>query len=198
MLSQNAQEAAPFELLIGVILLGFVLVMGFIVLSQSQESQCEQEAGEMLEELRASLEALVSDEKSKHLLIESPPCFSGKSEIYIKRERNNREICSLFCSGANESCFLLGFSTEDFSKILCLRIPFTTSFKQPDPTSLDLCPNTLEDTIPEGFEHTAFGYAKVEHGVLEGTIEEGEYFFWRDFVYEDYAPSICAYKKLNT
>lgn len=189
MLSQGGQESVPFELLIGVVLLGFVLLAGVVVLSQSSDARCRQDAKNLVESLRFDLESLFGKETSKKIVIQTPSCFKEKAQLFIKRE-DQRSTCALFCTGSNYRCFLVGFSTESFSEIQCLHIPSTAAFRQPS-----ACPNNPDDAIPDDFEATELGFASVVNGKLENTIDDGVYVFSRGFDYANSSPFICSYRQ---
>ncbi|GEM_PF-3547136 len=181
MISSRGQEAAPFELLVGVVMMAFVLAIGFVVITGSQKAQCEQQAKDLVERLRSEFESLFKNESSKHLSVESPSCFSEKSSIEIRGQKD-REVCALFCSGSNERCTLIMFSTETFSEIGCLRVPQDILFKEPEN-----CENTPQDSVPFNFEPVSFGYNK--------DLNAGNYFFSKKVVFSTSQPEICSYKQ---
>ena len=64
-LGEKGQEAAPFELLIAVILMGFVIVVGIYATQQLEKQKCFQESNKKMEELKEAME-IVSKGKGQH------------------------------------------------------------------------------------------------------------------------------------
>ena len=66
MLSQKGQEAAPFELLIAVITMTFVIVVGLNAMSTLLRAQCEGKIDQNMEELKTALETVAKGEGKKY------------------------------------------------------------------------------------------------------------------------------------
>lgn len=190
MLSQKAQEAVPFQLLVVIVMLGFVLVMGLYVLTRSNEQQCGEQAKKVLERTRQDLESLVKQDELKRITIDVPQCGEGKKELSIRLEQD-RQICSLYCIGANERCVLLVFSSEEISQATCLRIPPTTQFLGVTECSK---PERRPQSIPQDFEPFPVDFARTIGGLTENDLNAGEYFFTQKTSFETGAPQVCAYK----
>ncbi|MBI4044391.1 MAG: hypothetical protein HY392_01660 [Candidatus Diapherotrites archaeon] len=190
MLSQKAQEAAPFQLLVVVVMLGFVLVMGLFVLTHSNEQQCGEQAKKVLERTRQDLESLIKQDEIKRITIDVPQCGEGKKELSMRLEQN-REVCSLYCIGANERCVLLVFSSETISQATCLRVPPTTQF-----LGVTECgnPERRPKSIPLDFELFPVDFAKTSGGQTENDLNAGEYFFTQKTNPQSGVPEVCAYK----
>lgn len=189
MLSQKAQEAAPFQLLVVIVLLGFVMIMGLFVLTRSNDQQCAEQAKKLLERTRQDLESLIKQDELKRMTIDVPQCGEGKKELSIRLEQD-RKICSLYCIGANERCVLLVFSSEELSQATCLRIPPTTQFRD-----IVVCENEKPDLIKEQrFVAVPIGFARTVNGETINALEAGEYFFTQKTSFETGSPQVCAYK----
>ena len=57
---QKGQQSAPFELLIAVILMTFVIYVGYIAIQQVETNNCVQENDSILSEFKFSLEKVGS------------------------------------------------------------------------------------------------------------------------------------------
>ena len=191
MLSKRGQESVPFQLLVVIVMLGFVLVMGLYVLTRSNEQQCGEQAKKLLERTRQDFESLIKQDELKRVTIDLPQCGEGKKELSIRLEQD-RQICSLYCIGANERCVLLVFSSEAISQATCLRIPPTTQFL--GETECSLPERRPPGLIPDEFSFKQIGFARTSGGETVNALEDGEYFFTQKTSITTGVPQVCAYK----
>mgnify|MGYP001578348536 CR=1 FL=1 len=186
MLNQKGQESAPFQLLIGIVLVTFVIITGVVLLTESAEQQCNQHVVSTVENLRIEFEDLVKNSASKNIQIRAPDCFDQTAKVDILLERD-RKTCSFFCVGSNETCTLLSFSGEKYSEIVCLKIPIQTQFLKAANTA---CQNKPNDVVPPNYEPINLDF-KVP-------LFTGNYFFTKTNDHLTNVPEICAYKLSNT
>ena len=179
--SQRAQEGAPFELLVAVVVMGFVLLAGFRVIGILQLEECKGKLDSNLEELKTAIENVAHGEGQRTVAYTKPSCFpeppDSKLEII---HRTETRICSEFCPGARIECTLLAFSSTDHSNWKCLNISSATDF----PSSND-CHDDLD----------ADEYAPQQW--KKDGIPEGQYILVKKFNEFSQQPRICAYRRGN-
>ncbi|MBI4044392.1 MAG: hypothetical protein HY392_01665 [Candidatus Diapherotrites archaeon] len=182
----RAQEGAPFELLVAVVVMGFVLLAGFRVIGILQLEECKGKLDSNLEELKTAIENVAHGEGQRTVAYTKPSCFpepdaenkSEGSRLEIIH-RTEARICSEFCSGARIECTLLAFSSIDHSNWKCLNISSATDF----PSSSD-----CSDFDPGEYEAQQW----KRDGILEG-----QYILVKKFNEFSQQPRICAYRRGN-
>jgi len=107
MLSQRGQESAPFELLIAVIVMTFVIVIGFNALSVLEEKTCEGKLNANMEEIKSAIEAVVRNKSKSNVSFELPECYSEEESRLRIIERDELAYCSSVCGGSLAQCTVL-------------------------------------------------------------------------------------------
>ena len=181
MLSQKGQEAAPFELLIAVITMTFVIVVGLNAMSTLLRAQCEGKIDQNMEELKTALETVAKGEGKKTVAYDMPSCFNQNDSSLRIVSRDDRATCSFHCGGLRYECTLLFFSSPDFSSIKCLNISSATDFP-----SATVCHDF--DDQPTEF--------KVKEWKKDEAIEPGQYTLIKQFHLFSPQPRICVYKRV--
>jgi len=186
----KGQIDAPFELLVAVILMGFVLVVGFQAMQKVTFDSCVQQNDKQLEDLKTALESTINGENSR-VFFSLPECApkmstkDGKTELVqkvsLKREGDSA-ICSEYCSASFNTCVLLSLYNPEFARVKCVSISPLTSF----PKACDSC--------PEGFEAIDL-FSSVD----VATIPEAEYLFINITAKSASAlPTVCACKRCQS
>ena len=67
MVNNKGQESAPFELLISVIIMGFVIFVGLIAMNQLNEQKCINETKAKLEEMKTKIETVVTERSPQQI-----------------------------------------------------------------------------------------------------------------------------------
>lgn len=179
MFSEKGQESAVFEVLIAVIIMSFVIVVGFNALDTLNRKVCEGQMNQNLEEMRTSLEEVVNTKNKANVSFSLPNCYpEGKSKLRIV-ETDSQAQCSALCGGSVARCIILVFSAPTYSDSKCLRISSATTF----PESCD--PNILE---PRG-EYELTNWRDVD-GIAEGT-----YALFKVSSLTSERPEICAFRR---
>jgi len=178
---QRGQEAAPFELLVAVIIMTFVILLGYRALEQVSEIKCKGEAEGELEKMKTTLENIVKQKGKENLSFYAPVCAQEKETRIRIRGFEDERICAAFCGGSRRSCTILSYSTPKFSLNKCLRISINTTFG-----SGETCTGQ-EVSNPEQFEAMDL---KGDAGV-----ENGSYILVSKFDLTGSYPIICAYKR---
>ncbi len=137
----RGQEAAVFELLIAVILMGFVILVGMSALQSLNEQKCEGELNQMLNDLKHAVELSSSGRSRQNVEVRFPSCFPPTKSILKLNSDLTEKECSFVCKEKRTDCIVLDFRSFDhvvtsdsssskkgivFSKRVCLDMnPFT-------------------------------------------------------------------------
>ena len=183
MLSARGQESAPFELLIAIIVMTFVIIIGFNALNALNTQTCRGNLEQNLEQIKAGIEQVVKDKSKANVSFELPGCFSEEQSRLKIIERDELDFCSHYCGGSLSQCTVLQFSSPEFTSTKCLRISSATVFP-----NADSCPI---EVLEGGSER----YTVSEWKSTKSGIEPGQYTLVRQFNLFSNAPVICAYKR---
>jgi hypothetical protein len=114
-LKKKAQVGAPFEVLIAVILMGFVLLAGSFALKNLSENTCIGNKTQDLSELKSALREVIlgSDLTIKTISFDSKSCYNQMYETVKLRTYTVRSKCSAYCQGTMDSCTLLEYTYDD-------------------------------------------------------------------------------------
>jgi len=132
--NKKGQASAPFEVLVAVILMGFVILAGTWALTNLSENTCIGDKRQKLSELREVIKDVVlgSDLTIKNLSFDTRPCFNQKYEKITIKTYDSPAKCAAFCGGGH-TCTLIEYVYEDNKtrkvpiQPICLELP--TSFE---------------------------------------------------------------------
>lgn len=151
MFTRRGQQSAPFEVLIAVILMGFVLAIGLNVTQQLSENECYQKNNLALNNFKYALEQSSSGTNKTNLDLHS--CDNRQVQKLTLKTITNPNQCEAQCAGAQGACVILQLTNPAISK--CVHIAPQTNFP-------DVANNCLEqesfrlvdlknvDSIPSG------------------------------------------------
>ncbi|VVB99291.1 Uncharacterised protein [uncultured archaeon] len=179
--SERGQESAVFEVLIAVIIMSFVLVVGFNALNVLSQKVCEGKLSQNLEQIRSAIEEVVNTKNKGNVYFELPECYSDTGSKLLIVESDSQAQCSAVCGGTVGRCTLLVFSSDKYSENKCLRVSSATTFPDGEPCD----PNILE---PSG------AYELVNWKSSSG-ISEGTYTLFKVSSLSSERPEICAFKR---
>ncbi len=182
MFSSKGQTSMPFELLIAVILMGFVMFVGLIALDTLKKAELQGQIQKQLEEIVQKVEAVSQTHVQQNLSVTVHK--AGKnSQIKIFTDTSQRR-CSIFCGSQKRTCTLISYTAEGFNPItLCLNISATTVFGSQSSTGACVNRDIAEEELVLVDWRT--------DGVLEGKyILDSPQTLLKSEV-----PTICAYKK---
>ncbi len=181
-LNEKGQEEAPFEILVAVVIMGFVLLAGYVAMKQVQGDICEQKIEKQIDDFRAALEEVVVKQGSVDIILDFPKdCYSEKHQSFAIVHIDDEPLCRHFCGGIRKNCMILKYTDQEVGLAWnkCINIPPQTNF--PKLGSLGSCPidgkfadfllQDLKDDIPQG-----------RYVLLNKTVTGN-------------VPTICAYKK---
>ncbi|MDD3178309.1 MAG: hypothetical protein PHR26_02205 [Candidatus ainarchaeum sp.] len=149
---QKAQIGAPFELLVAIIIMGFVILAGTYALKNLQQSTCLGDKKEELSNFNSSLRDVVlgSDLVIRNISLDTKACFNQRYEYVRLNAYDDKGKCGTYCGGG-DSCLLLEYTYEDKDTFdykypiepICTHLPTTINFA----TTPDEC--LSEDEISE-------------------------------------------------
>lgn len=177
--SQKGQESAPFELLVAVIVMGFVLLVGFNVISSLQFEECKGKLDNNLEQLKTAIENVAHGEGQRTVSFFLPFCFlQNESRLEIV-SRTERQICQEICPGAQVQCTLLAFTSPEHNNWKCLKVSSALDFP-----GESVCRDFVGD---DSFS--------VERWRVD-LIKEGQFILVKKFSEFSSQPAICVYKRV--
>ena len=182
---QKGQESAPFELLIAMIVMSFVIIIGFNALDRLSIETCKGNLNQNLGEIRSSIESVVKNKGKDNVSFELPNCFMEEDSRLSIIERDELAYCSAVCGGSIAQCTVLQFSSPEYTEVKCLHISSATTF----PDSADTCdPGILEPD--DAYE--AVDWKDPKSGILPGQYT----LIRRSNLFSD-APVICAFRRVG-
>lgn len=175
MLSQRGQEEAPFELLIAVIVMAFVIFLGLQAMNYVQTEQCKAQIKHSANELKAVIQEVVAG-NMKSLVFYPPQCFlkpKDREEMRFVVIKDSLQ-CSRMCGGAKNECFVFAYYAEGYDYDLC----FETVSPQ----------TTFYQDVPCDDAGEKFAAINMKDGIPRGAYE-----FVNKSSSVDAFPKICAY-----
>ncbi len=180
MLDKRGQEAAPFELLIAVIIMGFVIYIGMRAMSDLNCQKCYGETDAKLEEMKTGLENAAKKKGPQTINFYLSGCFDPDDEVVRVKEVNEPEVCASYCGAAKRLCILLqyfysgGGCGGSFSIRKCL----------------DINPDTV---FPTGGRCGARAGMQLVDFRESGGIKQGYYLLIDKTSATDTFPTVCSY-----
>lgn len=113
--NKKAQVSAPFEVLIAVIIMMFVIVSGNYALKNLSENTCLGDKRQDFSNLISSLREVIlgSDLTYRTIDFKTKACYNESYEkTYLNVISDNRDMCERFC-GSGTSCVLLMYAYEN-------------------------------------------------------------------------------------
>jgi len=146
-ISNKAQMSAPFELLVAVIIMTFVVIVGTQMLETSQKQVCLSSVDREITEFSLNLKEAAVNRTVTKFDFRPDNCYNENRAISAIVLFNDSDACGVRCglSGV-ESCFVFIFAAEDIPngyRQKCIEIPSYTTFLGQD-TKCDTTSNELE------------------------------------------------------
>lgn len=127
-MNSRGQQSAPFELMIAIILMGFVLLIGFNAISDLEEKRCIQENNFAINEFKNAIQQSLSGPTSVSLNFRK--CDSRQEQELVLRVETSANFCEARCFGVQGACMLLDLTNPSLSK--CVNISPLTNFQSND------------------------------------------------------------------
>jgi len=176
----KGQEEAPFQLLVAVILMTFVIIVGLRAIEQAEEQKCFYDTEKSMDDLRTAIERTVQNHTPSIIRFTPPGCSDEEQFFVLKTDYEN--LCKRTCMNASSVCVLLRYSTSETSGIQdkCINIPYDTQFRHVGDDT-DSC-------------QEIDGYKKLEMESNQGLILGSYYLVYYDNPAINY-PIVCSYIK---
>ncbi len=179
-MNTKGQESAPFEVLVSVVIMGFVIVIAMVAIDTVTKEQCKAEIKRSGTELKIRIEE-VSKGNDTTLLFSPPKCFNQRNEIIKISSIKSRSLCSLYCGGTKEECLVFDYQAGDeHGELICLaNASILTQFITTPGTA-------CQDRTAEGYQLEDFRSA----------IPRGNYILVNNNADISALPQVCAYRKM--
>ncbi len=185
-MKQKGQEAAPFELLIAVILMGFVLFVGLTAMKELERQQCLGKVNEKLSEMEGAIERVVNNKDTVSINFNFSSCAADES--VVMKDWLNETYCGVRCGRDKKRCTILTYFSPaaDVDPIeKCLDIPAAVEYVTEKDRGCDIGENysliNLRDTTDDNpfsqYSGIPKGKYRLQYLPLEG----------------DSTPHVCAF-----
>ncbi len=125
--NQKAQSSAPFEVLVAVVIMGFVLYMALQAFNFLQEQQCKAQIHEQIVQLKSAVQETLKGQSNK-LVFQPPRCTKDENEMRMV-VKSNRAICRQVCGTEDDQCLVFFYQSRDFMDQVCFEeTPTYTNF----------------------------------------------------------------------
>ncbi len=184
MINLKGQESAPFELLIAVIVMGFVISVGIIAIDKLRCEKCFGETTAKLEEMKTTLEITVNQQSPQTINFYAGDCINRPEESVMIKDYADPQFCAALCHSPKPLCTVLKYDSTAsgcgaFSLAKCINISPDTVF------SVTACEN--ESCKCKSME-------KTELVDFRENVPSGNYLLLNKSRSNDSYPTICAYR----
>ena len=187
-INSKAQVNSPFELLVAVTIMTFVIIIGSQMIAATNDQVCLAEVEKELTEFKLNIENVSSNSGSSIKFDFRPNqknCFNENNAIIKIVKYTDSKRCGAVCDKAVNSCFVLIFSASDLAngfKSKCLNLPIFTSFVK-DGTN---CPTN---------DAALAGYKPTNPSVGDLGLRSGSYILRNVAPAAKTYPFICTYRR---
>jgi hypothetical protein len=131
-LNEKAQASAPFELFVAVIIMAFVVVVGYTMLERVNDEVCLNSVDKEMTKFKTNLEETVSRKSTKQFTFTPQDrCFSSKSTTMKIELERKRDTCAARCNYPSDQCYVMTYYNPNISEAFrqkCLDLPPLTTF----------------------------------------------------------------------
>ncbi len=184
----GGQESAPFELLIAVIVMTFVMMFGYRAINEMHEADCRARINQEMVKMKTALESTTNQRSIEKVVFNIPGCFKD-ARVELNSVRN-RVVCSSICQEGRKECVSLDYWSDSYVHRVCINIPMHTEFEgsiSGGPGTY--CPDRRSSATGEAISYTLVPLTDKDVGVLSGTyvLENRTPPGWAK-------PIVCAYR----
>jgi hypothetical protein len=137
---KKAQVDAPFEVLVAVILMGFVILAGSYALKNLSQNICIGDKRQDLSDFKNALRDVVlgSDLTFKNFHLSSKYCFNRQYEYTRLVTYTDQHMCSAYCQSLSNTCTLIQYYYDDGKRSIypitpiCTDLPSAINFVTED------------------------------------------------------------------
>lgn len=182
---KKAQVDAPFEVLVAVILMGFVILAGSYALKNLSQNICIGDKRQDLSEFRSALRDVVlgSDLTFKNFHLRSRHCFNRQYEYTRLVTYTDQHMCSAYCQSLTSTCTLIQYYYDDGKRSMypitpiCADLPSAIDFvTEADNNAKKLCDvqeneRLLQQSPSGGYEITPGYYRMFRAAMGDGSTK---------------------------
>lgn len=183
-IGRRGQEAAPFELLVAVIIMGFVIFVGLQAMDQLNKEKCYNEINAKLEEMKTKLETVVTERSPQQITFNLSSCFNPRDERIKIKDYSEPALCAEWCGATRNLCTLMEYyysGEAGFSMRKCLNISPDTVFPYSATGTGTGCQVRADEELVD----------------FRDEIAQGHYLLVNKTSVTSTYPTICAYRKLS-
>ncbi|MDP2973957.1 MAG: hypothetical protein Q8N60_02810 [Candidatus Diapherotrites archaeon] len=186
-LTAKGQESAPFELLVAVIIMGFVIFIGTSVMQQVNCEKCKGETNKELNDMVTALNDAETRSPIQTISFFLSGCFNQEEEKIWIEDEDDPDVCAAYHCGEKQLCTLLkyyGNGCGGFSIIRCLDISPETYF-----------PSTPDGRCEDRKGMQLVNFEDMDEPIATGGNKQGNYLLVNKKGQGDTFSTICAYRK---
>ena len=129
MFNFKGQEEAPFQLLVAVILMTFVIIAGLNAMNEASKQKCFHNTEKLMNDLKLAIEKTAIYQQPANVNFNPPGCTKEEKFVLIKSDE--ARICQRLCMNSSSSCLLLRYSTSDVTGIQdkCINVIHSAQFR---------------------------------------------------------------------
>lgn len=179
----RGQSSAPFEVLVAVVIMSFVLFMGLQAVTFFSENRCKSDLQQEAANLKAKVQEAIGG-NSVLLNFHPPECFKNVETEMRLKVQSSTAVCSSICGKTVNECLLFTYRSEKYNFDLCFdNAPTYTTF--------------LDDSLcgDETVDFTNPGEEEIKPGVYRNSIPAGNYYLQSKTGSTETVPKICALKR---
>jgi len=127
-LFNKGQEEAPFQLLVAVILMTFVIIVGLNAMNEASKQKCFNTTEKLMNDLKLAIEKTAVYQQPANVNFSLPNCT--KKESFVLFNSDEPRLCQRLCLNPSSSCLILRYSTSDVTGIQdkCIDVTSSTQF----------------------------------------------------------------------
>jgi hypothetical protein len=192
-MNNKAQMSAPFELMVAIIIMGFVVVVGYSLMTELQKNMCQNDVDKAVTVFKNNLELAINNSTVQSFKFDYEGCFRESEAIAYISKHSDPRICERLCGEYRNTCFSLTFNAT-FSKgggpyvSKCLKIPDLTNFEPGN--SVDCSELQSADPSLDGFSIPSIQGSNIK----ENLILKGNYVL-RTVSSSSIVPKVCVFYK---
>lgn len=185
-LNCRAQASSPFELLVAVIIMTFVILIGSAAMAKLKQDKCMYETHGYMEKFKSALERVHLPGTAQTLSFKPPTCFRDE-EIKLNVLAHN--VCSSYCNfPGKKECVVLHYYSPEGGSIapMCVNIPTATVFESHE---------NCEPGAPLGKEIEPISEVRISTEIgTGGKIIEAGFYQFRNITAGAAFPRLCVYR----
>ncbi|MFH0714830.1 MAG: hypothetical protein V1847_03195 [Candidatus Diapherotrites archaeon] len=124
----KGQESAPFELMVAVVLMSFVLLVAYQAIEKVRVTTCQQDNEKSLENMQTALEFVAKNKGTTNVDFDIEACTSGDNPSVTLRTESQNYLCASYCGDARNICVLLQLHSKFKPVTKCIGVNYRTNF----------------------------------------------------------------------